>query len=143
MRRTIQFDSLDEVLADVENLQRLGYEKVGNWTLGQMCNHLAGSVNLTMSKPIQLIPRFLQRIAIQTFLSLAFLGKFGNAIGLRLPTSLPQKQPMDDTVGAQRLKESFDKLRQPNTSQLLDFHLWHCVHHLSFLIPRRDVDETT
>ncbi len=136
MRRTVQFNSLDEVLADIENLQTHGYDRAGNWTLGQMCNHLAGSIDLTLSKPIQMIPQFVQRIVFGSFLRFAFLGKIGNAIGLRLPTSLPQKQRVDDQAGVQRLKKCFDRLREPNTSQLLGFHLWHCVHHFSFLNPK-------
>ena len=40
-RRKLTFASLDEVVADAENLLAKGYEKAGNWDLAQVCGHLA------------------------------------------------------------------------------------------------------
>ena len=40
-RRELHFDDLDAVLADAENLARRGYQRLGNWSLGQICMHLA------------------------------------------------------------------------------------------------------
>ncbi len=38
-RRELKFDSLDQVMADVDRLMS-GHHTVGKWTLGQICNHL-------------------------------------------------------------------------------------------------------
>jgi len=40
-RRQINFCELDEVVADVEHLLSVDYQRAGNWTLGQICDHLA------------------------------------------------------------------------------------------------------
>ena len=42
-RRTLTYASLDEIPADVDRLLA-GHTTVGNWTLGQICNHLSGAV---------------------------------------------------------------------------------------------------
>ena len=40
-RREIQFDNLDQVVADARMLQQEGYQAIGNWQLSQCCEHLA------------------------------------------------------------------------------------------------------
>ena len=140
MRRTIQFDSLDDVLAEAQLLQKSGCDRAGNWSLGQVCNHLAAEVDMFAALPARLIPRPIQRLMRGAFLQTAVLGKFGNALGLRLPTIKPQNHPIDDAEGVQRLRESFLKLRHAGTDHLIPFHLWHSGHHFSFLIPQSESD---
>ena len=135
MRRTIEFDSIDDVLAEAERLQENGYDRDGNWSLGQLCNHLAEEVKMFNSKPVRRIPAPLQRLLQGAFLHTAVLGKFGTALGLRLPTIKPQNQPIDDAEGVRRLRDSFDQLQQAGAEHLVPFHLWHAGHHFSFLIP--------
>ena len=43
-RRALDFETLDRVMPDVDRLMERGYRSVGNWTLGQVCNHLAKSL---------------------------------------------------------------------------------------------------
>ena len=40
-RRQLQFDSLGEAVADAEKLLARGYERAGNWSLSQVCDHMA------------------------------------------------------------------------------------------------------
>ena len=40
-RRRISFDSVEGAAADIEQLRCDGYEKLGEWDLGQICEHLA------------------------------------------------------------------------------------------------------
>lgn len=135
MRRTIEFDSIDDVLAEAEQLRKNGYDRAGNWSLGQVCNHLAEEVKLFSTMPVRLIPAPVQRLMQGTFLRTAVLGKYGAAMGLRLPTIKPQNQPIDDAEGVQRLRDSFEQLQQVGAEHLVPFHLWHAGHHFSFLIP--------
>ena len=134
-RRTVEFRSLDDVLGEIERLRKHGYDRAGNWSLGQVCNHLSQEVDLSLGKPIRWIPRPLQSLMLGSFLRVAFLGKIGTAFGMRLPTIRPQNEPIEDDVGIQRLQENFERLRQPDNEHLHPFHLWHCRHHFSFLIP--------
>ncbi len=52
-RRTLHFDSIDQVLAEVERLaaaERAGrLRRLGNWTLGQTLGHLAGWIEYSYS----------------------------------------------------------------------------------------------
>lgn len=137
--RTIpNLKSLAEVVEHIEGLQRSGYQPVGNWSLGQVCNHLAAAIDLTTGGLARLMPRFMQRLFVGTFLRLTFLGKLGNMLGLRVPTNLPQNEPVDDEVGIERLKASVGRLE--SAAHLIDFHLWHSCHHLSFLAAKTSED---
>ena len=40
-RRIIHFESLDDVLRDAAQLAAVRHRTTGNWTLGQICEHLA------------------------------------------------------------------------------------------------------
>ena len=42
-RRNLSFSRLDEVMPDVDRLLA-GHRTVGNWSLGQICNHLAKGI---------------------------------------------------------------------------------------------------
>src|SRR5262249_17847808 len=46
-RRSLTFASLDEVMPDVDRLLE-GHTTVGNWSLGQICSHLARAMNGTV-----------------------------------------------------------------------------------------------
>ena len=46
-RRTLKFDSLDQVMPDVDWLLE-GHTLGGNWTLAQICQHLATSMRRTV-----------------------------------------------------------------------------------------------
>ena len=46
-RRELHFESLDEMLAEAERLANdSDVELLGNWSLGQMCEHLASSLTI-------------------------------------------------------------------------------------------------
>lgn len=135
-RRKVQFDSLDEALAEVKRLHQNGYDRAGNWSLGQACNHLSSEINMTLGAPLKYIPKVVQRLSLGTFLRTVPLGKIGTSLGMRVPTVLPQNQPVDDNDGVDRLERAIARLREPEATHLVDFHRWHCEHHLGFLIPR-------
>ena len=132
-RREIEFQSLDAAIAETKLLQKVGYERVGRWSLGQICNHLASAVDMMVEGKMKYLPRFVMR-------GMLFAGqlmtRIANRLRLRIPTTLPQKAPVDDAEGVARLEESIGKLRTSSMSHLRAFHLFHFSHHLSFLIPR-------
>src|SRR4051812_40749381 len=49
-RRTLRYDSLDEVMPDVERLLE-GHTTVGNWSLAQICRHLATVMRRVVDLP--------------------------------------------------------------------------------------------
>ena len=44
-RRTLHFENLSEVLDDVRKMHALTHRSAGNWTLAQVCKHLANTVH--------------------------------------------------------------------------------------------------
>ena len=132
-RRAVQFATLDEILDDVRHLHEVGYDRAGNWSLGQICMHLSYGIDMSIEVRI---PRWFQRLYVACFFRLMFLGTIGNALGLRLPTGAPPKGPTDDDVGIARLEKEIARLKASENEPLTRLHLFHCGHHLSFLIPR-------
>src|SRR5436305_3023412 len=49
-RRTLRYDSLDEVMPEVERLLA-GHTTVGNWSLAQICRHLATTARRVVDLP--------------------------------------------------------------------------------------------
>lgn len=39
-RRSLDFQNTDELIQDIEHLRQVGYQKLGNWSLTQICEHL-------------------------------------------------------------------------------------------------------
>jgi len=48
-RRPIKFNSMDDVIADVERLRRSDCARCGQWTLAQICSHLDMALTYAMS----------------------------------------------------------------------------------------------
>ena len=149
--RNLQFDDLDQVIAEVQRLHDDGYTKLGNWSLGQCCNHLAQAMNMTVDQyslrfppPISTINRIL---FFKTMWAPQLLSK------LSLPT-LPgfgQTKPIDDTEGMNRLIDSAGRIRAARDAELKrhplfgrltkdqwnSFHVFHAQRHLGFLVPAK------
>jgi hypothetical protein len=149
MRRTPRFHNYDEVLADADDLLANGYDRAGSWNLGQVCSHLGKAIGNSLDGypsslplPMRILARWL------------FLGKMlrHQQSERRFPTPpyMAPRDAMDDRAGLQELRSAMKRLKehsgdlQPHPAfgrmtpaQWLEFHLWHCEHHLSFLLPKR------
>jgi hypothetical protein len=146
-RREVRFGDYDAVLADAEALLAGGYARAGSWTLGQAAHHLAaimeGSLDGFPSRlpwPVRLVARWF------------VLGRIlrHRVFRRRVPApafSLPPAGA-DDREGLARLRSAIARLQahqgelQPSPvfgrltpAQWREVHLWHCEHHLSFLLP--------
>jgi hypothetical protein len=144
-RRSLDFHSFDEVIADLDRLQT-GYEKGGNWSLGQICNHIGIFVRGSMDGFTTPRPPLFVRL-IGPLLVRRMLKKRSMPEGIKLPSHFLPKDASDDAREIQALKDllrRFDQHRGPvHRSPLAkmtyekwrDLHLIHCAHHLSFLRP--------
>jgi hypothetical protein len=154
VRRRLTFASLDEVVADAENLLAKGYDKAGNWDLAQCCFHLAEWVRY----PVEGFPRI--PLLMRPVLWLMRNTVAGPALRKALEKGeLPTGQPTltqsltapggDPTAAVAKLKESVARFRaytgpyQPSpllgvldAETGLKVQLVHCAHHLSFLVPK-------
>ncbi len=59
-RRDVHYDSLDELLADAERLAKGQNRTVGNWTLGQILQHLAQSMDAAIDGMEMKVPWFMK-----------------------------------------------------------------------------------
>jgi len=153
-RRPLRFDDFDHVMRDVNALREKGYDRAGNWSLAQVCSHLAD----WMAFPLDGFPRAPAPIR-------ALLWAMKNTVGRRQlrkildSGSMPAGGPTmpqtvagaggDESAAIERLRRTVARFRSHSgplhPSPLfgaLDketatrLQLVHCAHHLSFLVPK-------
>jgi hypothetical protein len=152
-RRMLHFDSLDEMLAEVDRLaeaDRKGQLKqLGNWTLGQALGHLAAwtEYGYTGFPPLR-VPFFIRwilRLQRQRFL------KGPMRAGIKIPgveggTLATAPTPLDEALGRfrriqERLRTEAPPFASPALGQLtheeaIALNLRHAELHLGFFTPQ-------
>jgi hypothetical protein len=143
-RRDLTFASLDDVMPEVERLLA-GHTTVGRWTLGQICNHLASALRLTLeAPPSPAEPTREQRVARRLYFR---SGRFPD--GMEAPVRVLQPQPgLDAATETEALREAIARFASttgpfpahpvlgPLTrEEWIRFHSLHCAHHLGFVRP--------
>ncbi len=145
-RRTLRYQSLDEIMPDVERLLE-GHTTVGQWSLAQICCHLATVMRRvvdlpasTPHDPSQLLGEEKKRQVFETgmipeglpappaVIAMEFRGEREEAEGLRQAIAYYKASP--GPVVPHRL---FGPLTKTEWDQL---QLIHFAHHLSFAVPR-------
>src|SRR5262245_6005288 len=147
-RRTLRFESLEEIAADVERLASCNeLRSLGNWSSGQVLQHLA----TTMNGSIDGFPNFVPapvKLFLRVFMKRRFLTKPMPA-GFKLPQRagimLPQPTAWDAALAnfrkaMQRLKSETRRSPHPafgpmTADEWEKIHCRHCELHLSFLVP--------
>jgi hypothetical protein len=145
-RRTLRFHDFDQVCQDTERLLG-GYERVGNWSLAQIADHLAQVITLSlegfpsrMPWPMRLLARWL---VLGSILRHKVFRK-----RLTTPAFLMPADDLSDRDAVARLRNVIDHFTSHtgplhpsplfgtlSRDQWREVHLWHCEHHLSFLHP--------
>ena len=145
-RRTLAFSSLDEVMPEVDRLL-LGHRSVGNWSLGQICNHLAinilGSVEGFPVAAPWLVRKLIGPIAKRRILATGTVKE-----GIKLPQAYIPNSGLDDRAEAEALRATI-RIFSGNSGPMAphpffgklsvaEWHHLHCIHsahHLSFAVP--------
>ena len=140
MRRALRFHNFDEILADADVFLTRGYEKIGNWSLGRICHHLAA----TMEKSLDGFPSLMPwpvRLVARWFVLRKVLRHDPFRRTVAAPAYLLPPDSNDDRAGLERLKGHVGDM-QPSpvfgrltADEWREVHLWHCEHHFSFLRP--------
>ncbi len=150
-RRELRFESLDEVLAEVERLaaaERAGrLRRLGNWTLGQTLGHLASWAEYSYTGAPLKAPFFVKwflRLRKRKFL-------YGPMrAGVKIPrveggTLATEAVPLDE--GLERMRRVLGRLKSeaptaPNVifgplshDEWVALHCRHAELHLGFLVP--------
>ncbi|MFO0959294.1 MAG: DUF1569 domain-containing protein [Isosphaeraceae bacterium] len=147
-RRELAFRSLDEIMPEAERLLE-GYRFVGNWSLSQVCRHLANTFRATAVTPPGTEsppPPTPEQLAARAVLE---RGRIPEGIPMRNPQGYPP-EGLDDRAEIDGLREAMavfvaspgpgpvhPRLGPMTKEEWIQFHCVHSAHHLSFLIPDR------
>lgn len=147
-RRTLRFNSLAEAIADAESLVANPCRTVGNWTPGQILDHLAKTVRIMFDGPHIPAPWFVRTI-IAPFLKKNFISG-SISPGFQFTPQMAAFRPDDNADAKAALEEfrkQFSRLEReaptaPNPflgklthEEWIGSMLRHCELHLSFLVP--------
>ena len=152
-RRDLRFDQIGQAVADAENLLAKGYEKTGNWSLSQVCDHMTD----WLTYPLDGFPKAPFPISAMLWVMKKTVGrkKFESYLTTR---SFPAGKPTmpqtvhatgDDAESVARLKKAAARFEQ-HTGPIVPSPLFgamtkdeatqmqcvHLAHHLSFLVPK-------
>ena len=151
-RRVLRFESLDELLADVEYLAAQPTRQLGNWTFGQVLAHLAAvyekSIDGTAYRP-----NWFVRFLIKTIgpLCKRWVLRRGLPAGIRPPSFMfrevapPEHVTTED--GLRKFRNAIARLKSETqrdweqccglfTREEWDqYHIRHAELHLSFIVP--------
>jgi hypothetical protein len=145
-RRTLTFSSLDRVMPDVDRLLE-GHTTVGNWSLGQICNHLTRGFTCTVEGFPERAPWLVRKTVGPLILNrILTTGRFPR--GIKLPREYVPKPGVDARAEAEALRAAL-RLLASHPGPLAEhplagsipraswdrFHCIHCAHHLSFALP--------
>lgn len=145
-RRSLTFASLDRVMPDVDLLLE-GHRTVGDWSLGQICNHLTTTLTWTVEGYPKLAPWIVRKTVGPLVLRrILETGRFPD--GLKLPTRYLPKAGLDTRAEAEALRSALWHFAghpgplsdHPMAGQISRtdwerFHCIHCARHLSFVLP--------
>lgn len=143
-RRSLTLEDLSQVLPEVRRLLK-GHHTVGQWTLGQICRHLADTINASIDGFDLRNHRIKRRLCGKLMLRLTF--RWGIPAGYTVDAALSPLEGSDldqalvDLERAVARYQAFDGPLQPHplfgrlSRSMWDrMHRFHCGHHLSFAI---------
>jgi hypothetical protein len=145
-RRTLTFTRLDEVMPDLDRLLE-GHRLAGQWSLGQICNHLSGAIQGSVEGFPFRAPWPVRKLIAPVFKRTIFRsGRMSE--GAPLPKNALPKPDLDDRAEAEALRAAL-RLYAAHTGPMADhpfferlsrdewtrLHCIHCAHHLSFVHP--------
>ncbi len=151
-RRPLRYQALDDLLSDAERLASTNVKMVGNWSLGQVFDHLTRTMNASIDGfPFR--GSWPMRMMLRLLMKKRFLTK-GLPAGFEIPK---QAEPLAPTAtsteeGFSALRSVIDRLRQepkraehPFLGELThdewtEFHLRHAELHMSFAAPVDDAN---
>jgi hypothetical protein len=149
-RREIRYRNHDEVLADAERLAATGYRQLGNWSLGQVAQHLAKAMTTALDGWKELPAWPIRVLARLLFKDKAVRGPMQP--GFKLPPKVAPFLLPDaatDATGIDALRTAvrrwkaepqrhphgfFGKLTPEEWEKLM---LNHAAMHMSFLVPQQ------
>jgi Protein of unknown function (DUF1569) len=146
-RRELHYANFDEVLADAERLAAGPVQVLGNWTYGQILEHLATALEMSIDGFNAKAPWYIRLVA-GLFLRRRFI--YGAMTpGFKLPKPMSGLLPKEASVaqGLAHLRRAVERLNAEETrsphpvftkltrEESDQIQLRHCELHLSFVLP--------
>ena len=146
-RRTVRYESYDDLLADAERLAGGKVTTIGNWSYGQILDHLAKALG-TMIDGIEFRVPLPMRLMMMVFMKKKFLNETlppGFKIGPSARAVLPEDISVEE--GLDRLRTAIARAKSESkrafhpalgnlpTHQWDQFQYRHCELHMSFVLP--------
>jgi hypothetical protein len=161
-RRTLDFHDLDAVVSEVKRLDEGGYTQIGKWNLAQICLHLEDWLRYPLDGfprpplPVALMMGALRHTLGRSMLRKALVTRAMPPNAPTAPQTVHAAGEASDSVAVARLTETIRRF-QAYTGPLhpsplfgpldrdtsLQLQIIHCMHHLSFLIPRNSANPDT
>jgi hypothetical protein len=146
-RRQLHFDTIEDILRDVESLNQGKIKTLGNWSGGQILQHLAivmnGSIDGAPTRfalPLRVIGRLMKKRVLTKGMSPGFQLKGQAATGLVPPATTWDEGLQLIRRAIQRLQTESKREPSPFLGPMTraEWDQLHCRHaelHLSFLVP--------
>ena len=147
-RRRLRFNSITEAIADAEAVLSKPCRSVGNWTAGQILDHLARTARINFEGPHILAPWFL-RTLVAPFMRKKFVTApmpSGSQFVAQMEPYRPDDKA-DAKTALRELRQQLTRLEKEAPTaphpffgkmtheEWIGLHLRHCELHLSFLVP--------
>ena len=147
-RRTLRFETMDDLLKDAESIAGTDVHMLGNWSLGQILSHLA----MTITGSIDGFP-FAAPLPVRMLLRMTMKKKMLTQTmpsGFKIPAKgapmIPGNTSTEEGLAALRAavtRYTQEPGRAPNPGfgrlteqEWLQFHLRHAEGHMRFAVPK-------
>ncbi len=147
-QRPLDFKTFAEVRSELDRLHQSGYEKLGQWDLAQVCDHLAFFIRGSLDGFTFRVP-WLFKVLFGKMVLRRILTQRRMKPGVFTPQKPLPSSGGDEAAAVARLKGLLDRLEglsgelhpSPFFGRLTpdewrQMHLIHAGHHLSFLSPK-------
>lgn len=148
MPRDLRFEQYEQVADDIEHLLRSGYTPLGNWSLGQTCDHLDYYFRGSLDGYDVKFP-WIMRVIVRSLFLKRILRERRMKYGLQTVAQSVPPGDTDDRAAAERVGASLQRLAEREAplhpspifgeltnEQWRQLHLTHAAHHLRLLLPR-------
>jgi Protein of unknown function (DUF1569) len=146
-RRELHFETIEDILADVERLNLGKVKTLGNWSGGQILKHLAIVMNdcidgaaFRLAWPIRMLGRVMKKRILTKGMTPGFQLK-RQAAGALVPPALSWEEGLNIfRTAVHRLQTESKRAPSPFLGEMTreEWNQLHCRHaelHLSFLVP--------
>ena len=147
-RRKLDLRDFDAVAAEVDRLLAHGYDRAGNWSLAQACDHLSTFMRMSLEGFPLRVPWIISGFLGPLVVKRLTLWTRSIPAGYKTPQPLEPTSAADDAAAVLTFKDVLQRVwaaAQLHPSPLFgrmtpeqwrEIHLIHASHHLSFLVPR-------